>query len=466
MTRLVERTAHLAPPGGDPTAIRAAARELRREAARGLANGGLGVSAQAELGLVWQGDVATRAQSDLAVLADRTRRLLPHLGHAADGLDRYAGALERACAQVDGLRRRADEAMDEHARRVATARVTSTEPTTYAAAVALAGRDRDSALSSVHRAHGAVLDELTAAANQCARRLDALTADTSSRQRTPGPSLGTVPTPPGAAGCAPDVRASFIGDLGFVQERIEVASRPRVGHVEVREQRQWWEDALEHAGAAGAWTYNHTAVPLVNGAADVGQAVTEHPEDLLEIALGVGGIILGTGGEIGGTVLDATGVGVVVGVPLNVAAAAVAAGGVGAIAHGATRLGEHARANDNRWLSEADAPTVGRGKAGDPLPDSSRPDLAGQNWKGRVSDNEKGEVWQDPDFVGVKVNGNEDVNSMRVMDPTERYPNGYLRFYNKQGQPIDIDGRPTGKDPTHLPIREDGTFDIPRGWNP
>lgn len=466
MTRLLEDTAQLSPPAGDPTAIRAAARELRRVAARGLANGGLRAAAEAELGLVWQGDVATQAQSDLAVLAHRTRRLLPHLGHAADGLDRYAGALERAAAHVDGLRRRADDAADEHARRVAIARAATTDPTTYAAAVALAGRDRDTALGTVHRAHGAVLDELTAAANQCARRLDALTADAATRQRPLGRGIGTVPAPPRSAGCAPDVRASFIGDLGFVQERIEVASRPRVGHIEVREQRQWWQDALEHAGEAGAWTYNHTAVPLVNGAADIGQAVTEHPEDLLEIALGVGGIILGTGGEIGGTVLDATGVGMVVGVPLNVAAAAVAAGGVGAIARGATRLGEHARANDNRWLTEVDAPTVGRGKAGDPLPDSSRPDLAGSSWKGRVSDNGKGEVWQDPDFVGVKVNGNDDINSLRVMDPTAQYPHGYLRFYNRHGQAIDIEGRPTDKDSTHLPIREDGTFDIPRGWNP
>ncbi len=465
MTRLAERASSLATPEGDPVTLRAAARDLRRLSARALANGGLGAAAQAELALVWQGDAATRARADLAVLAARTRRVVPHLAYAADGLERHAAALERAVSHVDALRRRVGEAVDEHARRVAAARAGATDPTTYAAAVALAGRDREAALASVHRAHGAVLDELTASAHRCARRLDALTAEVVQRDGTTVVS-GSLASPSTGTGCAPDVRGAFIGDLDFVQERIDVAERPRVGYVQPREPRRFWQDALEGAGGAAAWTYNHTAVPLVNGAADVGQAVAEHPGDLLEMALGAGGIILGAGGEIGGTALDATGVGLVVGVPLNVAAAAVAAGGVGAVAHGATSLGEHARANDNRWLTEADAPTVGRGKAGDPLPDSTRPDVAGSNWKGRVSDNGKGEVWQDPDFVGLKVQGNTHVNSMRIMDPTWRYPNGYVRFYNEHGQPIDLDGKPTGDDLTHLPIRADGTFDIPRGWAP
>ncbi|NUO36008.1 MAG: hypothetical protein HOQ27_13235 [Dermatophilaceae bacterium] len=463
MSSLLERASPLATPPGDPTSIRAAARDLRRVAAQGLACGGLDASAVAELALVWQGDAATRARADLAVLAARTRRVVPHLAYAADGLERYARALEHAVAQAEAIRRRAEAAVDEHARRVAILRSTATDPTTYAAALAHAARDRESALASAHRAHGAVLDELTAAAGQCARRLDALTAEASQRAVTAGTGRA-VPAPDGTAGCAPDVRGAFIGDLGFVRERIEVAARPRVGHVAPVEARQWWQDALEDAGNAATWTYNHTAVPLVNGAADVGQAVAEHPEDLLEMALGTGGIILGTGGEIGGTALDATGVGLVVGVPLNVAAAAAAAGGVGAVAHGATSLAEHARANDNRWLTEVDAPTVGRGRPGDPLPDSARPDLAGSNWKGRVAKNGKGEVWQDPDFIGVK--GNRNVNSMRIMEPTWRHPNGYVRFYNKHGQPIDIDGKPTGEDFTHLPIRADGTFDIPKGWNP
>ncbi|GAB3885614.1 hypothetical protein [Terrabacter terrigena] len=465
MTRVAERTTPLADPQGDPTTIRAAARELRRVAARGLASGGLDTSASGELGLVWQGEAAARARADLDVLSERTRQVLPQLGHAADGLDRYAAALERAAAQTDSLRRRVDEALSGHAHRVATARATAVDPTTYAASVALAGRDRDTALTSVHRTRGAVLDDLSAAANQCARRLEALTSEVSHRKN--GLDLGgSASSASGPAGCAPDVRASFIGDLGFVQERIDVAARPRIGHLEPREQRQWWQDAVEHVGGVATWTYNHTAVPAVNGFADVGQAVAEHPEDLLEIAFGVGGIIVGTGGEIGGTALDATGVGLVVGVPLNVAAAAVAAGGVGAVAHGATSLGEHARANDNRWLTEADAPTVGRGKAGDPLPDSARPDLAGSNWKGRVADSEKGEVWQDPDSMDVPAGAPENANSVRFMDPNPDYPHGYLVFYNKDGQPMNAAGKPGPRSQTHLAVLGDGTIPIPEGWSP
>lgn len=61
------------------------------------------------------------------------------------------------------------------------------------------------------------------------------------------------------------------------------------------------------------------------------------------------------------------------GVPINVVAAGAIAGGVttaGAGA-GAGNLIQHARVNDNRLLHEADVPKVGRGKAGDPLPDST-----------------------------------------------------------------------------------------------
>ncbi|NUR80364.1 MAG: hypothetical protein HOQ21_07980 [Dermatophilaceae bacterium] len=184
------------------------------------------------------------------------------------------------------------------------------------------------------------------------------------------------------------------------------------------------------------------------------------------MALGTGGIILGTGGEIGGTALDATGVGLVVGVPLNVAAAAAAAGGVGAVAHGATSLGEHARANDNRWLTEVDAPTVGRGRPGDPLPDSARPDLAGSNWKGRVAKNGKGEVWQDPDFIFSTKGAPENVDSIRFMDPSPDYPHGYVIFYNSEGQPLNVEGKPGPRSQTHLAVDGDGTFPIPEGWSP
>lgn len=58
-----------------------------------------------------------------------------------------------------------------------------------------------------------------------------------------------------------------------------------------------------------------------------------------------------------------------------------------------------------------------------------------QGWSSRVADNGKGTVWQAPGSTG-------NVNMLRVMEPTERYPNGYVRFYNEHSQPIGLNGKP------------------------
>jgi hypothetical protein len=69
---------------------------------------------------------------------------------------------------------------------------------------------------------------------------------------------------------------------------------------------------------------------------------------------------------------------------------------------------------------------------------------------------------------------------MRIADPETRsftdratgleteidYTYGYTRFYNAAGQPLRLDGRPGTEAETHIPIRPDGSYDLPRGWNP
>ena len=159
-------------------------------------------------------------------------------------------------------------------------------------------------------------------------------------------------------------------------------------------------------------------------------------------------IVLGGSGEVGGVALDATGVGAVVGVPINIAAARLVAAGAGIVAMSAGDLGSDAAKNDNHVLDEAQGPSSARPKPGDPLPESARPDTAGRGWEGRVADNGRGEVWRE---AGEHQRAAGDAGAT----PT-RYgswsrtpdPNGYVRFYNEHGQPVTVEGKP-GAEPPH-----------------
>jgi hypothetical protein len=243
---------------------------------------------------------------------------------------------------------------------------------------------------------------------------------------------------------------------------------PSVGHTDPRPEKHWWDTLGDKAGDAAAWTYNHTVVPTVNGLANVGQAMVEHPEDVLAMALGAGAIVLGAGGEVGGVALDATGVGAVAGVPINIASAGLIATGVATMAAGGGDLLNNASKNDNQVLDEAKGPSESKPQPGDRIPDENRPSTAGDGWEGRVSDNGKGEVWQKPENVNAPPGTPKNANSVRIMDGTERYPDGYVRFYNEHGQPLKLDGKPGANNSpdTHVPVRPDGTYDIPAGWNP
>lgn len=104
-------------------------------------------------------------------------------------------------------------------------------------------------------------------------------------------------------------------------------------------QKSSWLDAagnfLQEAGAGA-----------VNGLASFANAMTNHPGDVAQL---VGGTFLmdaGVAGELGGLLLDATGVGAPPGIALNAASAAVIATGAGIAAHGATSLAAHAATDD------------------------------------------------------------------------------------------------------------------------
>lgn len=92
---------------------------------------------------------------------------------------------------------------------------------------------------------------------------------------------------------------------------------------------------------------------------------------------------------------------------------------------------------------------------------SSPPAGVKPGWGSRPADNGKGTVYQDPARAGVD-NGNQ----VRVMDPgaNPRYPDGYVRFYGKNNQPLKLDGKPGSNAETHFPRRPDGSYDLPKGW--
>ena len=86
-----------------------------------------------------------------------------------------------------------------------------------------------------------------------------------------------------------------------------------------------------------------------------------------------------------------------------------------------------------------------------------RPHGVKQDWNIRTSDNGKGTVFQSPDSTG-------NANSLRIMNATPDYPNGYVRFYNDQGQSIGLDGKPGPNSETHIPRNTDGSYPTPNGW--
>jgi hypothetical protein len=100
---------------------------------------------------------------------------------------------------------------------------------------------------------------------------------------------------------------------------------------------------------------------VVNGVASFGNAAVHHPGDVALAAAGAGLMLAGGLGDAGGLVLDATGVGAVVGVPVNVVSTAAVVAGGGMVAGAAGDLTMHAMSDDH--TSPARTDRTGSGEA-------------------------------------------------------------------------------------------------------
>jgi hypothetical protein len=125
-------------------------------------------------------------------------------------------------------------------------------------------------------------------------------------------------------------------------------------------QSSWLDEAGNFLADAGAH--------LVNGLASFGNAMINHPGDLATTAMGFLGMAAGAGGEVLGTVLDATGVGAVPGIALQAGSATLIAGGATAAAAGATQLAMHAMGDDHVSPMQTKSTSDGGGETEAPFP--------------------------------------------------------------------------------------------------
>lgn len=122
------------------------------------------------------------------------------------------------------------------------------------------------------------------------------------------------------------------------------------------------------------------------------------------------------------------------GLAINAVSTAGVVAGAGITASAAGAMAMEAAGEDHVQVFNTD----NGGGGGEASPGEDLPAGVKDDWVPRPANNGNGTVYQRP---GAPRNA----DSIRVADPDERYPNGYVRFYNEHNQPVDLEGKPGGR---------------------
>lgn len=137
-----------------------------------------------------------------------------------------------------------------------------------------------------------------------------------------------------------------------------------------------WDKVRDSVGNAlsdvGHFLENAGEVAL-SDLASIGNAMAHDAGAVMEVLGGIGLATLGAGGEIGGLVLDATGVGALLGVPAGVVSAAAIAGGLGLAAAGLGTIAHDAAGPDRVDMTSNGGGGGGGGDWSTPAEGESQP---------------------------------------------------------------------------------------------
>lgn len=175
----------------------------------------------------------------------------------------------------------------------------------------------------------------------------AATAEAQTRYQQYRQAGGTDPfQDPGEAG-----RTSAQQTLSQARQRLKAdgdTATATVGHARDKAPKKpgFWSKVGDFFSDVGADLENAGAHTL-NGLASFGNAMAHHPGDVALAAAGAGLMVVSGVGDAGGAVLDATGVGAIVGVPINVVTTAGVVAGGGMLAGGVGDLMMNASGDDH-----------------------------------------------------------------------------------------------------------------------